>query len=73
VPKKKEFSSLMEMMEFFRETGREGGKIGGKIAAANMTDDERLARAKKAAAASALVRTKKALDKRKVKKGRISK
>ena len=40
--------------------GREGGLIGGKIAAKNMTKTERIARAKKAAAASAKVRTAKA-------------
>ena len=41
----------------------EGGLIGGKIAAKNMTKLERIARAKKAAAASAKVRTAKAKKK----------
>jgi hypothetical protein len=54
----------MEMQEFFRKTGSKGGKIGGKKAAANMTPEERTARAKKAAAASAKVRSKKAKAKK---------
>jgi len=36
--------------------GKKGGKKGGTIAAANMTPEERTARAKKAAAASARAR-----------------
>jgi hypothetical protein len=55
------------VLKFFQETGREGGKIGGSAggtaAAANMTPAERIARAKKAAAASAKVRSKKAKGK----------
>jgi hypothetical protein len=49
-----------EALGFFRRTGREGGKLGGKAAAESMTPEERTARAKKAAAASAKVRSKKA-------------
>jgi len=50
----------VELMEFLKESGRQGGKIGGKIAAGNMTPAQRIARAKKAAAASAKVRSAKA-------------
>jgi hypothetical protein len=53
-----------EALEFFREAGRRGGEIGGKIGGKRsletMTKAERTARAKKAAAASAKVRSKKA-------------
>jgi hypothetical protein len=42
------------------EMGRKGGKIGGKRSLETMTPDERTARAKKAAAASAKARAKKA-------------
>ena len=42
------------------EMGRKGGKIGGKRSLETMTPEERTARAKKAAAASAKVRGKKA-------------
>jgi hypothetical protein len=42
------------------EMGRKGGKIGGKRSLETMTPEERTARAKKAAAASAKVRAKKA-------------
>ena len=42
------------------EMGRKGGKIGGKRSLETMTAEERTARAKKAAAASAKVRAKKA-------------
>ncbi len=42
------------------EMGRKGGKIGGKRSLETMTKAERTARAKKAAAASAKVRSKKA-------------
>jgi hypothetical protein len=52
-----------DVMEFFRKSGREGGKIGGPAAAAAMTPEQRTARAKKAAAASARVRAKKAKGK----------
>src|SRR5260370_1160144 len=60
VARKRTFASMTEMMDFFRETGRRGGEIGGKIAAKRMTKAQRVARAKKAAAASAIVRAKKA-------------
>ena len=49
-----------DILEFFKETGRKGGKIGGKRSLETMTPEERTARAKKAAAASAKVRAKKA-------------
>jgi hypothetical protein len=42
-----------------REMGRKGGKIGGKRSLDTMTPEERTARAKKAAAASAKVRSAK--------------
>jgi hypothetical protein len=42
-----------------REMGRKGGKIGGKKSLETMTPEERTARAKKAAAASAKSRAKK--------------
>lgn len=44
-----------------REMGRKGGKIGGKKSLETMTPQERTARARKAAAASAKVRAKKKL------------
>jgi len=59
----------MEVREFLSKIGAKGGKIGGKAAAENMTKAERTARAKKAAAASARVRTKKARERRKAAKG----
>lgn len=68
VAKKRTFGSLTEFQEFLRESGREGGKIGGKIAAKRMTKTQRVARAKKAAAASAKVRSKKAGERRKAEK-----
>ena len=37
--------------EFFQEHGRRGGLLGGKKGSANMTAEQRSARAKKAAAA----------------------
>lgn len=40
------------------------GRKGGKVAAANMTPEQRTARAKKAAAKSAEVRAKKAAKKK---------
>ena len=49
------------------EMGRKGGKIGGKRSLETMTQTERTARAKKAAAASAKVRAKKAGRKPKAK------
>ena len=45
------------------EMGRKGGKIGGKRSMETMTPAERTARAQKAAAASAVVRSKKAKKK----------
>jgi hypothetical protein len=49
-----------EVIEYFKKQGKRGGKIGGETAARNMTPEERTARAKKAAAASAAVRSSKA-------------
>lgn len=47
--------STMKLSEsakaFFRAQGAKGGKLGGKIAAANMTPEQRSARAKKASLA----------------------
>jgi hypothetical protein len=40
-----------EALEFFRRQGAKGGKIGGKKAAANMTQEQRSERARKAVAA----------------------
>jgi hypothetical protein len=70
--KKRSFGSLTELQEYLREQGRVGGKIGGpiggKLAAKRMTKAQRVARAKKAAAASAKVRSKKARDRKKAEK-----
>ena len=52
-----------DILEFFRKTGRKGGKIGGKRSLETMTPEQRKARAQKAAAASAKVRSKKAKKK----------
>jgi hypothetical protein len=53
-----------EVLEFFRRQGAKGGKkggsLGGKATAAKLTPEQRSARAKKAAAASAKIRAKKA-------------
>jgi uncharacterized protein YdaU (DUF1376 family) len=49
-----------DVLEFFKKTGAAGGKIGGKRSLETMTPEERTARAKAAAAASAKVRAKKA-------------
>jgi len=57
---RKKFSSVMELMAFFKESGRKGGKI----AAARMTPEQRRERARKAAAASAKVRSAKAKGRR---------
>jgi hypothetical protein len=55
--------------EYFRKLGKEhgsaAGKIGGKRSLETMTPAERTARARKAAAASAKVRSKKAAKKAK--------
>ena len=49
-----------EVLEFFRKQGARGGKLGGSIggkqAAAGMTPEERIARAKKASEAAAAAR-----------------
>jgi hypothetical protein len=60
----------MEVREFFRQMGKKGGAKGGKAAAANLTKAQRTARAKKAAAASAKVRTAKAKAAARGKKGK---
>lgn len=52
-----------EVLEWFREQGRRGGEIGGKVAAANMTPEERAARAKKASIAGVAARRLKAAAK----------
>ena len=56
-----------DVLEFFREAGRKGGQIGGslggKAAAERMTKAQRIARAKKAAAASVKARRSKAAGK----------
>jgi hypothetical protein len=68
VPGKKEFAS-MEVVEFLR---RQAAK-GGKAAAKNMTKADRIERAKRAAAASAKVRTKKARARKKAEKSAMKK
>lgn len=50
----------MEVLEFFKESGRKGGKIGGKRRVQTTTPEQRTEWAKKAAAASAKVRSAKA-------------
>jgi hypothetical protein len=49
-----------DVLEWFRKQGAKGGKlggpVGGKIAAADMTKEERVARAKKATAAAVIAR-----------------
>jgi len=52
---------MTELLEYFKKTGAQGGKKAAK----RMTKAQRSARAKKAAAASAKVRTAKARAKRK--------
>jgi len=53
-----------DVLRFFQDAGRKGGakggRIGGKRSLETMTPEERTARAKKAAAASAKVRSKRA-------------
>jgi hypothetical protein len=49
-----------EILHYFRKQGAKGGKIGGKRSLETMTPAERQARAKKAAAKSAEIRTRKA-------------
>jgi hypothetical protein len=50
----------MEALEFFKEQGRKGGKIGGRRRVDATTRKQRVAWAKKAAAASAKMRSAKA-------------
>jgi hypothetical protein len=50
--------------EFFRNEGTRGGKLSGKARMVKMTPEQRSAVAKKAAAASAKVRSAKASAKR---------
>ena len=50
--------------EVMREMGRRGGKIGGKARLKKMTAERRSEIARKAAAASAVVRQKKAAGKK---------
>jgi hypothetical protein len=47
-----------EVLEYFRRQGRIGGKIGGAKAWANLTQEERSARAKHAVAAREAKRKK---------------
>ena len=56
------------MRQVMKAMGRKGGKIGGKRSLETMTKAERTERAKKAAAASARVRTKNAAAKRRAAK-----
>lgn len=53
-----------EVLEFFRKEGSKGGKIGGKRSLETLTPEERSDRARKAALASAAVRTKKSIAKK---------
>ena len=53
-----------EVLEFFRNQGKKGGKLSGKARLAKMTAEQRKAVAKKAAAASAKVRSAKAARKK---------
>jgi hypothetical protein len=57
-----------EVLEFFRQQGRKGGKLSSQARLEKMTAEQRQAVAKKAAAASARVRSEKAARKRKGKK-----
>jgi hypothetical protein len=45
-----------DVLEYFRKQGKKGGLIGGRRSLETMTPAERTARAKKAAAASVVVR-----------------
>ena len=56
----KTFGSMHELMEFFKTSGAKGGRVAAK----KLTKAQRTARAKKAAAASAEVRSKNARKKR---------
>jgi hypothetical protein len=57
-----------EAMEFFRKAGSKGGKLGGRLGGKRsletMTPEERIERAKRAAAASVLARQSAAKKKR---------
>jgi hypothetical protein len=61
---RRQFHSMTEMQEFFREEGRRGGKIGGKRSAKRMSKAARIARARKAGRASGKARRAKALKRR---------
>jgi hypothetical protein len=63
MPQKTEDLS-MEIREYMSKLGKKGGAKGGKLAAKRMTPAQRTARAQKAAAASAKVRSKKAKAKK---------
>lgn len=58
----------MEFRQYLSKIGKKGGSKGGKKAAANMTPGARKERAKKAAAASAKVRSEKARLRREAEK-----
>ena len=47
-----------EVTEFFRAIGKKYGALGGKTAAANMSDEQKRARAKKASDAARKVKTR---------------
>lgn len=53
-----------EVVEFFRREGKKGGKLSGQARMKKLTPEQRQAVAKKAAAASAKVRSAKAKNKR---------
>ena len=59
-----------EVLEYLQELGKSYGKQGGKKAAANMTPEERSARAKKASLAAAKKRTAERLAREKKAKKR---
>lgn len=46
-----------EVLDYFRQQGSKGGKLGGSKAWANLTPEQRSARAKKASDAAAQART----------------
>lgn len=54
-----------EALEYFREQGQKGGKLSGKARMEKLTSEQRSEIAKKAAAKSAEVRSKKAAAKKK--------
>jgi hypothetical protein len=59
-----EWGLSMEIRQYMSRMGKKGGAKGGKTAASNMTPAQRQERARKAAAASAKVRSRKAKLKR---------